>query len=86
MVFFDDTLAVPEDEIFLFDAVVRRQSAFGFAQRHRAAAGVKAHADFFRCLDLAIYRVSVLENIRVVENHRATRKRQLRQPNEGADA
>jgi len=53
----DDTLTVPEDERLVLYAIVRRQAALGLAQGHRATAGVEAHAEIFRRLDLAIHFV-----------------------------
>ena len=82
----DDTLTVSEDKRLVFHTVVRRQTAFGLAEGHRAAAGVEAHTEILRRLDLAIHVVSVFENIGVVEDRRATGQRQLRQPDERAGA
>ena len=82
----DDTLAVPEDKGLVLDAIVRRQPALRLAEGHRAAAGVEAHAEILRGLDLAIQVVPVFENISVVEDRRTTGKREFPQPDERASA
>ena len=82
----DDPLAVSEDEGFVLYAIVRRQAALGLPERHRVAAGVEAHAEILRRLDLAIHVVPVFKNIGVVEDRRAARESELRQPHERAGA
>ena len=42
---FDDPARVREDRVLVLDERVRRQAAAGFADAHRAAAGVEAQAD-----------------------------------------
>ena len=67
---------------FVLDAVVGRQSAPRFAQRHRAAAGVKADADFFGGGDLIVDAAAVWKDIRVIKDGRAAGRRQLGEPDE----
>ena len=82
----DDPLAVPEDEGLVLYAIIRRKPALGLAEGHRAAAGVEAHTEILRRLDLAIHVVPVFKNISMVEDRRATGERELRQPDERAGA
>src|ERR1700704_6705795 len=86
MIFLDDPLAVLEDRRLLLDAIVRRQAALGFAERHRTAAGVEAHAQITRRLDLAVDVVAVLEHIAVVEDGGAAGERQFGQADQRAGA
>ena len=86
MIALDHPLAVLEDEVLVLDAVVRRQPALGFAERHRAAAGMEAHAQLARRLDLAVDVVAVLEDVAVVEHRGAARLGELGQPDQRAGA
>ena len=86
MIGLDNTIAILEDKGLVLYAIVRRQPALGLAEGHRAAAGVEAHTEILRGLNLAIQVVPVFENISVVEDRRTTGKRELRQPDERAGA
>ena len=80
----DDPHGILQDRLLVLDAVVGRQSAPGFAQRHGAAAGVKADADLSGGGDLVIDAAAVREDIRVIEDGRASGRRQLSEPDERA--
>jgi hypothetical protein len=45
VIFLDDALRVFEDGLFIVHHAVGRETAFRFAQRHRAARGVEAESD-----------------------------------------
>jgi hypothetical protein len=79
-------IAVGQDEILVLDAVVGRQAALGFAQRHRSAAGMEAHAEIACRADLAVDAVAVLEQIAVVEHGGAARQREFGQADQRAGA
>ena len=48
MILFDETLGIFEDGIFAIHNGIRRQSALGCAEGHRAARGVQAESDLVR--------------------------------------
>src|SRR5712692_3411199 len=68
VVLLDDALTVLEDERLVLHAIVGRQPALGFAERHRAAAGMKAYAELAGGLDLTVDGIAVLEHVAVVED------------------
>jgi len=82
----NDPHAILQDRLFVLDAVVGWQSASGFAQRHRPAAGVKTDADFLGRGDLVIDAAAVGKDIRVVEDRRAPRRCQFREPDQRGPA
>src|SRR5208283_6012692 len=57
--------------LFVLYTIVRRQAAFGLAERHTAPRHDEANADFRRRMDLIIDLAAILEDIGVVEDRRA---------------
>ena len=84
VVFLDDALTVLEDKRLVLHTIVRRQPASGFAQRHRAAAGMKTHPKLACGLDLTVHVIAVFEHVTMVENSGAAGQSQFSQANQRA--
>ena len=74
---FDRALRIPQDRAFVFDAIVRRQTALRAPDGHRTARGMKAQTDIARSFDLVVDAAAVGPQIRVVARGRAAGKQQL---------
>jgi hypothetical protein len=73
----DDTLRVGEDRRFVLHHAVRRQAAHRFADAHRAARGVEAHADPGCRLQRVVQPHAIREQVEVVARGRAAGEQQF---------
>ena len=78
----DEPPRVGQHRVDLLDELVRREPSAGDAEVHRAARRHDAHAELPRCLHFRLDQpvASAWEHVVVVENHRASRQCELREP------
>ena len=79
VIHFDHALAVSQDVRFRIHHRIRRQPAFRFTQRHRAARCLDAHAHFPGSRNLIIQPGAVREQVQVIGSCGATRQGQFGQ-------